>query len=662
MNETSISSYCKVSSKKNFRIPLEIYLDLTYRCNNNCRHCWLMLPKNAKEISNELTFHEIRRIADEARSLGTQSWAISGGEPMLRPDFEEIFDYLTSKAVTYSINTNGTLITPAIAKKLRRKGSKMIALYGACARTHDHITRAPGSFEAAMRGMAYLKEANAGFTVQIIPLRDSWKEYQKMLRLAESLSPDYRIGASWLYFSANKSLTKNNEIKGQRLPPRLAISIDPPNLVYEERSKSFQSASDDMADSCAKMRLFEDCISSRNAFHIDPYGTMSICSRIVDASLRYNIRNGSLKEGWEKFIPAIPGACTYNLDEYNKNCGSCSKRVHCRWCAAYSYLESGRYTAPIRYLCQMADEAIKFKRDWVKRHRRFYRIAGATIQLDSDLPIRKNTFNKKFESFRVEDPGADLIQMRLHFALPMMNRKDMGVKVYNKPPWVIFKGRNNWVYVGLFPNREIDAPFSISIFNRDHSQADIFYDGDETFKAGNNESLSLFPTDQIPLARFFAEREGIFVHSSGMSVNGHGLVFAGHSEAGKSTVVTLLQGEGKILCDERIIIRRWPDGFKIHGTWSHGDVPHVSAAEAPLKALLFLEKAGCNRLVPIDDAREVLQRLLPLIIRPLVTPEWWGKILAMAGKLVREVPAYRLQFDRSDKIKGIIRELVADQK
>ncbi len=56
---------------------------------------------------------------------------------MLRDDFAEIFDYVTAKASTYSLNTNGTLITPEIAQLLRRKGSKMIAVYGATTEVYD---------------------------------------------------------------------------------------------------------------------------------------------------------------------------------------------------------------------------------------------------------------------------------------------------------------------------------------------------------------------------------------------------------------------------------------------------------------------------------------------------------------------------------------------
>ena len=233
------------------RLPLKGSIDLTYRCNNNCRHCWLHVPATAPEP--ELSFDEIRRIADEARTMGCREWSISGGEPMLRPDFAEVFDYLTSNGRTYTLNTNGTLITPKIARLMTRKGSKMVALYGATAEVHDHITRTPGSFEAVMRGFRYLQEAGAGFTVQLIPMRDNYRQFEEMVELAKSLSPHYRVGAAWLYLSACGSAQRNAEISCQRLDPRDVVALDQPDLAYEE---STDSSSLDHRPSLTVMTVF----------------------------------------------------------------------------------------------------------------------------------------------------------------------------------------------------------------------------------------------------------------------------------------------------------------------------------------------------------------------------------------------------------------------
>ncbi len=215
------------------RLPLDGKLDLTYRCNNACRHCWLWVHPAGPESRDELSFDEIVRIVDEARRMGCQAWGISGGEPMLRPDFAEIFDYITRKSVHYSLNTNGTLITPQIARLLTRQGRKMVALYGATAEVHDRVTRNPGSFEATMRGFAYLQEAGAGFEVQLIPMRENYHQYDEMLALAKSLSPNYRVGSPWLFLSAAGSDRRNQEIAGQRLQPADVIALDEPDPAGE---------------------------------------------------------------------------------------------------------------------------------------------------------------------------------------------------------------------------------------------------------------------------------------------------------------------------------------------------------------------------------------------------------------------------------------------
>lgn len=646
------------------RLPLESMIDLTYRCNCDCRHCWLWLPENSEAIKQELTLTDIRHLADEARALGCRRWSISGGEPMLRPDFPEIFDYLTGRAVSYTLNTNGTLITPSIARLMRRKGAKLIALYGATAEVHDHITRTPGSFESLQRGFAYLREAGAGFSVQIIPMKDNFHQYKKMIELASAISPSYRVGAPWLYLSASGSQKRNQEIISQRLLPEEVVAFDPPFMGKEELKNARPAKK---PGSCSRRTpgkgLFADCINSRRDFHVDPYGSISFCSFIKHPSLRFAWRPGLLPEAWDSFIPSLVDKVVEN-EEYRENCGSCEKKEDCRSCVVYGYLEHRRFSAPVEYLCAVTDHILRYKEKWSKTHLEYFKIAGLAIRIDSDLPITKKTFAAKFASFHLAktDRASDVISISHHFQLPDVKRMRLGEKIYHKAPWTIYSKNNSWIYIGIVPNSSSSNFHRIAVFNADHSRGNIYSPDEKNFLEGNLQSLTMFPTDQIWLARVLADRQGFFIHAAGMKIIGQGFLFAGHSEAGKSTTVTMLQDEGEILCDDRIIVRRQPWGFRIYGTWSHGDVPHVSATDAPLRAILFLEKSKINRLVAIDDPQEKLKRLLPLLIKPLVTAAWWELILAVVEKLVREVPAYRLQFDKSGKMTEIIRKLVVDHK
>jgi MoaA/NifB/PqqE/SkfB family radical SAM enzyme len=651
-----MSEYVKQrTSSTHPRLPLTGNLDMTYRCNNDCRHCWVRLDPAAPEIELELSLDEIIKLVDEARGMGCRSWSFSGGEPMLREDFADIFDYATSQCLSYTLNTNGTLITPRIARLLKRKGNKMVALYGATADVHDHITRTEGSFDAVMEGIAKLKETGAGFTVQIVPMRDNYHQFQAMLDLAQSMSPDYRIGAAWLNLSASGDPLKNMEIREQRLSPRTVVELDTPDPGIEEALTAqvahlYKHDPDDD-------RLFAACLSGRRDFHVDPYGGMSFCSYIKDPQLRYDLRQGPFQEAWDVFIPSLADKVKGG-DEYLKGCAQCPDQDDCRWCPVYGFLEHGRFSAKIEYLCETARENRMYKEEWKNVHRRHFRIADMTIRVETDLPIDENTFHPKFRHFEVSEPGNDLITIRHHFALPDLKLAKLGAKVYENPPWTIYQKGNSLYYLGISPGSGASNLHRVVVCNREHTKAVVYNPDDTAFKRGNLVSLSMFPTDQILLARILADRDGLFLHSSGVVMDGMGLLFVGHSEAGKSTMVKMLRERAEILCDDRIILRRHPDGFRIHGTWSHGEVPDVSQASAPLVGVFFLEKAKENKFVPVRDYRERIQRILACLIKPYVTADWWDKTLTVINKLVLEVPLAYLFFDKSGDVVDLLKRFL----
>ncbi len=281
------------------------------------------------------------------------------------------------------------------------------------------------------------------------------------------------------------------------------------------------------------------------------------------------------------------------------------------------------------------------------------------MRVQADLPLSPNTFGPKFDPFRLASPESDVVSLHHHFSLPDLRGEELGERAYRRAPWEIRRRENSWVYLGILPYSDDSNLHRVAVFNRNHSVGQIFNPTDERFRTGNLGSLTMFPTDQIWLARVLADRQACYIHSAGMVLDGHGLLFVGHSEAGKSTTVTMLRGEGEILCDDRIVVRRWPEGFRIHGTWSHGDVPVVSSASAPLRAVLFLEQAPENRLVPIQDRRDVVRQLPFYVVRPLVTAGWWQKTLDLLGALAREVPAYRLRLDRSGRVISVVKQLLA---
>jgi len=282
-------------------------------------------------------------------------------------------------------------------------------------------------------------------------------------------------------------------------------------------------------------------------------------------------------------------------------------------------------------------------------NRRYYQIGGMTICVASDIPITDRTFHPKFKRFECQGRGKDLIFFRHHFSIPEPDHRHMGKSAYHHPPWMIYRNRENWIYLAGYNEHQAHSIRLMAVFSHDHTEADIHHHPEtkKIFREGGMDSLSLMPTDQIILARVLADRQGCILHSSGVILEDKGLLFVGHSDAGKSTLTTLLKPRAEILCDDRIVLRQQLAGCHIYGTWSHGDVAQVSPASAPLKAIFFLKQARSNRLQRLDNRPEIIHSLLACLIKPLVTADWWHSMLTLVSQVAAEVPCYTLEFTRA---------------
>jgi hypothetical protein len=288
---------------------------------------------------------------------------------------------------------------------------------------------------------------------------------------------------------------------------------------------------------------------------------------------------------------------------------------------------------------------------------RLYGLAGLTVAVTADLPMTDRTFKPKFSRFALSRPEGEIVHLHHHFGAPSLNGRRRGRLLYQRTPWAIYEDHGMIVYVPTPPEGS-DGLLSAAVFTGDHRSGRIYNSGmsAQAFADAGLHSLTLFPTDQIILGRVLADHQACYVHSSAVIMNGVGLVFVGHSGAGKSTVVQLIGDAAQVLCDDRNIIRVSEQRVWVHGSWSHGEVAVVSPGSAPLGALLFLRQAKANRLLAADP-RTVAAFLVPCVVRPLVTREWWRRVFEIVEMVVREVPCYVLEFDKSGQVVPLLQDL-----
>ena len=145
------------------RAPLSFDIEITARCNMNCPHCYINLPAGDKEAQvSELTMAEILAIAREAAGMGAVWCLITGGEPLLRKDFSDIYMGLKCLGLLVAVFTNATLINEehiALFKKYPPRDIE-ITVYGVTKETYEKVTRRPGSFKRFMNGLDALMKNN----------------------------------------------------------------------------------------------------------------------------------------------------------------------------------------------------------------------------------------------------------------------------------------------------------------------------------------------------------------------------------------------------------------------------------------------------------------------------------------------------------------------
>src|SRR6202047_125804 len=135
-------------------IPISVHLDITYRCNERCVHCYL-----DHEDHGEMTTAEIKDILNQLSDAGVFFLTLSGGEVLMRRDFLEIVERARQLLFNVKVKTNGVMIREKGAARLRQRGVEQvqISVYSHRTEVHDAITKLPGSLKRTIRAIRFLK-------------------------------------------------------------------------------------------------------------------------------------------------------------------------------------------------------------------------------------------------------------------------------------------------------------------------------------------------------------------------------------------------------------------------------------------------------------------------------------------------------------------------
>jgi radical SAM protein with 4Fe4S-binding SPASM domain len=336
-------------------IPLSVQVDLTYRCNEQCVHCYL-----DHEDHGEMTTSEIKHLFDELAEAGVFFLTMSGGEILMRKDFFEILEYARALMFCVKLKTNAVLIRERQADRIRSLGvhSVQISIYSHRPEVHDAITKIPGSLKRSVEAIRFLKARGLKVTIANVLMLQNLQDYPGVKALADELGVEVTLDP-----------TITPKMDGDR--SLLDLNVDPAALRQVFRDESLVG---NVEEFCAPPKKVDDddldllpCSAGHTACYVSPYGDVYPCVQFPLPS--GNVRLTPFLDIWRHSdqLNEVRSITARDLP----SCSQCTHIASCSRCPGLAYME-GNMRGPSTQDCEKSyartgipSENLKVKRSSV---------------------------------------------------------------------------------------------------------------------------------------------------------------------------------------------------------------------------------------------------------------------------------------------------------
>lgn len=313
-------------------IPYVVDWELTYKCNLKCTHCYVVPDCAGRELSLE----ECKRILDQLAAEGCLFLLFTGGEILLRSDFFDIALYARKKGFALTLFTNGTLITPNVADRIKDLCplSVGISIYGSTTVTHEAITQVPGSFDKSIGAIKLLRKRGIRTRFKSPLMRNTISEYDQMRTLAKELDAEFKCDTIIIPKQDGSKTPLAHQLTDDEV--RDIFMKGPLEVPHKKRR-------DDVPL----------CGAGVTALSINPYGEVSGCIRLNNFNIvAGDLRCETLSDIWRgsRVFSKLRSATFLNLDK----CADCDIAFYCTYCPALALMDGVDFPGPSTVLCRQA--------------------------------------------------------------------------------------------------------------------------------------------------------------------------------------------------------------------------------------------------------------------------------------------------------------------
>jgi radical SAM protein with 4Fe4S-binding SPASM domain len=358
--------------KKNWRTrtPNVCQFELTFKCALNCSYCYASCYNSPDYIKKELSCKQVISILDKVHKEGIIWLCFTGGDPLKRPDFLDIYSYAKNRGFIITVFTNGYSMTKEIADYFAKKPPFVIeiTLNSVTRDIYEKISNKKNSFDKTINGLDLLLKRNIPVKIKTQITKENIADIDNTKQFIENLG---------LKFSPSAFL--HARLNGDTYPCSLRITpqqaanlytgkdLSDSNCLLDSRpdyAKIEVTSQNSQPDQMTDIILFNCAIAGGDGINVDPYGNMIPCICIREPKM--SLLDCSIKKARETLSSWIYSK-VFTTDSA---CKACSLRGACYSCPGKALLESGDMEKPVEWFCEFAQITHQTNKGGQKHERR----------------------------------------------------------------------------------------------------------------------------------------------------------------------------------------------------------------------------------------------------------------------------------------------------